>query len=67
MAICQPPDQPVVAFVSILACRRLPVVDEEDVLIGIISLDDIHQYHAEEGSMMSVVLRRENPDNLADA
>lgn len=47
-------------------CRRLPVVDDDDVVVGILTLDDIHQYHAEEASMMGFVLRREKPDAIAE-
>ncbi len=48
-------------------CRRLPVVDDTDKLVGILTLDDIHRYHAEEGAMMEWVLRREGPDAIANS
>ncbi len=45
-------------------CRRIPVIsDEDDKLVGLLSLDDIHEYHAEEAQMMGGILRRENPDH----
>lgn len=47
-------------------CRRLPVVDEGDVLVGILTLDDIHAYHAESAAMMRAVLRRERPEAVDD-
>ena len=48
-------------------CRRLPVVDVDGILIGVLTLDDIHEYHAEEGTMMGGVLRRERPEQIADS
>ena len=46
-------------------CRRIPVMaNDSDALVGLLSLDDIHEYHAEEAQMMGGILRRENPDHL---
>lgn len=46
--------------------RRLPVVDGEGQLVGIVSLDDILELLAEEFSEIGWLLRQEEPGSLAE-
>jgi len=46
--------------------RRLPVVDGEGHLVGIVSLDDILELLAEEFSEIGWLLRQEEPGSLAE-
>ena len=46
--------------------RRLPVVDNDGKLIGLISLDDILDLLAEEFREVGSLLRQEGPRSLAD-
>ena len=45
--------------------RRLPVVNAEGVLVGILSLDDVLMLMGEEMSQVSAMLRRETPWGVA--
>jgi CBS domain-containing protein len=45
--------------------RRLPVVNREGRLVGLISLDDILNLLAEEFGEISILLRKESPESLA--
>lgn len=45
--------------------RRLPVVDENNVLLGVVSLDDILDLLSEEFSNIGKLLRQETPAMLA--
>jgi len=44
------------------AFRRLPVVDEDGALVGVVSLDDILRKLAAETQMIGSLLARESPD-----
>ncbi|MFG0335118.1 MAG: CBS domain-containing protein, partial [Maioricimonas sp. JB049] len=46
--------------------RRLPVVDDDDQLVGILSLDDILELLAEEFSEIGWLLRQEEPGSLGE-
>ena len=46
-------------------CRRLPVVDDQDQLIGIVSLDDILGVLSEEFREIGTLLWNEKPESLA--
>ena len=46
-------------------CRRLPVVDEQGVLAGVVSLDDILSLLTQEFNEIGTLLRREDPSSLA--
>jgi CBS domain-containing protein len=39
--------------------RRVPVLDDEERLLGIVTLDDLLRAHAEEGSALAAVLAKE--------
>jgi CBS domain-containing protein len=45
--------------------RRLPVVNGEDKLVGLLSLDDVLMLLAEEFAMIGQVLERETPGGVA--
>jgi CBS domain-containing protein len=45
--------------------RRLPVVDTDDKLVGLLSLDDVLMLLAEEFAMVGQVLERETPRGVA--
>jgi CBS domain-containing protein len=46
-------------------CRRLPVVDDDGKLVGIVSLDDLFQHFAREFGMLSELLEESSPRSLA--
>jgi CBS domain-containing protein len=46
--------------------RRLPVVDAEGILVGLVSLDDILMRMGEEMAQISGMLRRETPQAFAE-
>lgn len=46
-------------------CRRLPVIDAEGKLIGLISVDDILELLIEEFREIGMLLREESPQMLA--
>lgn len=45
-------------------CRRIPVVDDEGMLVGLVTLDDILGLLAEEFDSIGRVLRQETPEAL---
>jgi CBS domain-containing protein len=47
--------------------RRLPVVDEDNVVIGLISLDDILTAWAGDGDQIAQLLRGETPAGISEA
>ena len=47
--------------------RRLPVVDEDGKLIGLMSLDDVLMLLAEEFAHIGALLERETPRGVAEA
>lgn len=53
------------AFMSVSTVRRLPVVDGENRLVGIVSLDDILRYLARDMETISDILANEGPSTLA--
>jgi CBS domain-containing protein len=48
-------------------CRRLPIVDAEGKLTGLLSLDDVLKLLVSDFSQVGDLLRRESPANLARA
>jgi signal-transduction protein with cAMP-binding, CBS, and nucleotidyltransferase domain len=46
--------------------RRLPVVDQRDVVIGLISLDDIMTAWAGDGDQIAQLLKGETPAGIAE-
>lgn len=46
-------------------CRRLPVVDDDGKLVGLVSLDDILDLLSEEFSEIGQLVRHESPTSLA--
>lgn len=46
-------------------CRRLPVIDDNYQLVGVVSLDDILQLLIEEFREIGLLLRQESPQLLA--
>jgi len=49
------------------AFRRLPVVDNDGKLVGLVSLDDIVDLLSEEFNEIGRLLRNESPASLAEA
>ena len=49
------------------AFRRLPVVDNDGKLVGLVSLDDILDLLSEEFNEIGRLLRNESPASLAEA
>ncbi|MEX0704553.1 MAG: CBS domain-containing protein [Planctomycetales bacterium] len=47
-------------------CRRIPVVDGEGCLVGLLSLDDILDLLREEFDAIGRLVRGESPDSLAE-
>jgi CBS domain-containing protein len=47
--------------------RRLPVVDKQRKLVGLISLDDILDLLAEEFAEIGRLIRKESPESLASS
>lgn len=45
--------------------RRLPVVDDEGKLVGLVSLDNILELLVEEFSDIGKLLQKESPEGLA--
>ena len=46
-------------------CRRLPVVDSNGSLVGLVSLDDVLSLLTEEFNEIGTLLKREDPSSLA--
>lgn len=46
-------------------CRRLPLVDADGKLVGLLSLDDVLRLLVSDFTQISNLLRRESPANLA--
>ena len=44
--------------------RRLPVVDEENLLVGMVSLDDVLELLSEEFQEIGKLVRNEGPNAL---
>jgi CBS domain-containing protein len=62
-------DAPIEKALSMMrngAFRRIPVVDDDDMLAGLLSLDDILDLFAEEFSEIGALLRREGPRVLIE-
>lgn len=55
----------VLMLMRITRCRRLPVVDAQSRLVGLVSLDDILQLLAEEFREIGGLLEQESPRSLA--
>ena len=47
------------------SCRRIPVVDGLDHLVGLVSLDDIVELLADEFQTIRDLIREESPESLA--
>lgn len=47
-------------------CRRLPVVNEHDKLVGLLSLDDVLDMLTEEFTEIRTLLHQESPSSLAE-
>ena len=47
--------------------RRLVVVDDEGLLVGLVSLDDVLEFLAREFRMISQLIDKESPHSLAEA
>lgn len=47
--------------------RRLPVVNESDVVVGVISLDDIVAAWAGDGELIVQLIKGESPQGIAEA
>jgi CBS domain-containing protein len=46
-------------------CRRLPVIDSDGKLVGLVSVDDILELLIEEFREIGMLLRQESPQSLA--
>jgi CBS domain-containing protein len=53
------------AAMSIAPCRRLPVVDKQGKLVGLLTLDDVLGQFASGLTRIGELLRRESPADLA--
>ena len=47
------------------SCRRLPVVDDQERLVGLVTLDDILGLLSEEFREIGTLLWKENPNSLS--
>lgn len=47
------------------SCRRLPVVDDQERLVGVVTLDDILELLSEEFRDIGTLLWSENPNSLS--
>jgi CBS domain-containing protein len=66
--LCVREDAPIeMALKSMRAgpCRRVPVVDSDRRLVGLVSLDDILRLFTEEFNEIGTLLEREDPSRLA--
>jgi len=58
------PIESALAVMRTTACRRLPVVDDDGKVVGLLSLDDILDLLAEEFGQIGKLLAAESPDSL---
>jgi CBS domain-containing protein len=58
------PIESALAAMRAAACRRLPVVDDDGKLVGLLSLDDILDLLAEEFGQIRTLLAAESPASL---
>ena len=65
---CVPEDTPIESALQSMRAgpyRRLPVIDSDGVLVGLVSLDDILRLLTEEFYEIGSLLKREDPSSLA--
>jgi CBS domain-containing protein len=58
------PIESALGLMRMAACRRLPVVDDDGKLVGLVSLDDILDLLAEEFGQIGKLLAEESPGSL---
>ena len=65
---CVPEETPIETALKLMRAgpyRRLPVVDQAEALVGVVSLDDILSLLTEEFNEIGTLLKREDPSSLA--